>query len=163
MPAAAGPAPLPSHTALGEESGLVSSAFTALRTAHDPALALKLLAEYRAKFPHGLLLAEASLATVEAHRATGHTAEALAALQSMGNGRGNEFAVLRAELNAELGHCELARAELKGLALSGALLERGLFTDATCALRLGARDEAVSALKQLPGSERAKNLLEKLQ
>ena len=96
-----------------------------------------------------------------AHRALGHTQEAISALRALP--RRPELDVLRAELSAELGRCEEARATLRGLTVSGALLERALFTDATCALTLGAREEAVVDLERLPDSARAKVLLEKLQ
>ncbi|MBL8950174.1 MAG: hypothetical protein JNK82_05320 [Myxococcaceae bacterium] len=150
----------PARTSLADEATALTQALAALRTGHDPARALELLETYRTRFPGGALRHEAALATAEAHRALGHTGDALAALDEAP--RRPDLDVLRAELNAELGHCEASRAIVRELKVSGALLERALFTDAPCALTLGARDEAIAALEQLPASPRARALLEKL-
>ena len=163
IPAVAGhapPPPPPARTSLADESLALSQALSALRGQHDAAKALELLAAYRERFPGGALRHEAALATVEAHRALGHTGEAVTQLEALP--RRPELDVLRAELYAELGRCEETRALLTGQSFGGALEERALFTDATCALTLGARDEAISDLERLPASARAKALLEKL-
>jgi hypothetical protein len=157
VPAAGGPV----RTSLAEESAALTEALTTLRAQHDPAHALELLSNYNSRFPNGTLRVEASVATVEAHRALGHTSEARAALDALPSLP--ELDVLRAELDAELGRCESARAVLKRLATpDGPLRERALFTDAACALTLGDRDAAAAELRQLPDSERARALLEKL-
>jgi len=165
IPAQGGYAPppppaAPQRTALADEAALLSQALSALRTGHDPARALELLARYHERFPAGALRHEAALAAAEAHRGLGHTADALIALERAP--RRPDLDVLRAELNAELGRCEAARDIVRGLNVTGALLERALFTDATCAVTLGARDEAVADLERLPASARARELLEKL-
>jgi hypothetical protein len=162
IPAISGyaPPPPPARTALADEAATLSEALAALRTRHDPTHALELLATYRSRFPAGTLRREAALATVEAHRTLGHSAEALAALDELP--RRPELAVLRAELNAELGHCDAAREALRGVAATGPLKERALYTDASCAVVLGAREEAMAELQQLPDSARARALLEKL-
>ncbi len=165
IPAAVGggyaPAPPAQRTTLADEASKLSQALAALRGGHDPARALELLGEYRDRFPSGALRHEAALAAAEAHRALGHTTEALEALEQVPHRP--DLDVLRAELNAELGRCEVARAIVAGVRVTGALLERALFTDATCAVTLGAREEAVADLKRLPQSQRARELLEQLQ
>ncbi|MBK7857629.1 MAG: hypothetical protein IPJ65_03165 [Archangiaceae bacterium] len=161
IPAIAGyaPPPPPSRTALADEASTVTEALTALRVKRDPAHALELLQKYRARYPAGTLRREAALATFEAHRALGHSAEALAALEELP--RRPELEVLRAELNAELGHCDVARSILRGITVPASLDERAGFTDASCALTLGARDEAIATLQHLD-SPRAQALLKKL-
>jgi hypothetical protein len=156
-------------TPLSEEAALLSEALAALRTQHDPQAALEAIARYRARFPQGVLAAEVTLAAVEAHRSGGHTAEALTELERLSADplRG-ELAVLRAELHAELGQCAEARRELAASldSLPAALRHRALFTDATCAATLGARDDAAARLEALlaldPSDARARALLEQL-
>jgi hypothetical protein len=165
-PAASAPV---APTALSEEATLLSEALAALRTQHDPQAALDAVVRYRARFPQGVLASEVTLAAVEAHRSVGHTAEALTELERLSSDplRG-ELAVLRAELRAELGQCADARRELAASldSLPAALRPRALFTDATCAATLGARDDAVARLEALlaldPTDARARALLEQL-
>lgn len=150
----------PPSSALSQETAMLAEALASLRGKHAPASALALIGRYREAHPQGALRDEASLLAVEAHRALGESAKALAELGAL---RGRlDFDVLRAELNAELGRCEAARQIVASLHVEGELRERALFTDATCALVLGRREEALEKLKALPDSERARALLEKI-
>jgi hypothetical protein len=125
----------PARTGLSDEAAQLTALVSTLRQQHDPAATLVLVAQYRAKFPSGALRTEVTLVAAEAHRALGHSADALAELEKVGvDARGGELTVLRAELRAELHHCAEALAELDAVRgrLSPTLRERAERVEASC-------------------------------
>jgi hypothetical protein len=130
------------ESALSRESAVLSRALTALRRDHDAATALRVLDEYQAQFPAGVMALEASTARVDALLLLGRRASALQLLGSLPlerSGRRTELLLLRAELNTER-DCARALPDFDAVLASsppGALAERALFGRAGCRLRLG--------------------------
>jgi hypothetical protein len=122
------------RTSLSDETALLTAAVSALRGRHDAPGALEIVSQYRARFPEGVLARELTLVCAEAHRVLGHSAEALAELDALGtDARGGELIVLRAELRAELGRCNEAKAGLSSAPALGAALEaRAARVKASC-------------------------------
>lgn len=153
VPADPAPAPLPSAPARSSssdpgpstaalESELLQKALEKLRREHDGAGALRLLDDYRTRFPSGLLSLEAAVARVDALLLLGRRAEALQQLSRLPLarvGRRSELQLLRAELYAEQ-DCRKALGDFDAVlaaAPPAALAERALYGRATCRLRLG--------------------------
>jgi hypothetical protein len=100
-PAAATPAP--STAGLGDEARLLRRAIEELRQERDPRAALVALDEHRARFPGGVLRADADVLRVEVLLALDRDGEALALLERLplsGTPRGDELRVTRGELRA---------------------------------------------------------------
>lgn len=136
-----------SGSTLGEEARLLSAALAALRRDRLPEDALQRLAEYRQRFPEGVLRTEAMLAQAEAERARHQPAAALAVLASMRTEPGAPMAlevlVARGDLGLELGDWARAEAgflEAQARGATGDLAERASFGRARCALALDRRD-----------------------
>lgn len=130
------------RSTLGEEARLLSAALSALRQDRDPERALARLAEYRDRFPAGVLRPEALLAEAEAETSRHHPEAALAVLEAMTPGEAGplsrEFDVVRGELRAALGDCRRAEAAFTSALSEGAggvLAERAEFGLARCAVR----------------------------
>ena len=136
------PAPMPQPSPLVAESELLQKALTQLRRDHDARAALVSLDDYRARFPHGLLSIEASVARVDALLLVGRRDDALAVLALLPlehTGRALELQLLRAELYAERDCSQALRhfdAVLAASVASG-LEERALYGRARCRLQLG--------------------------
>jgi hypothetical protein len=135
-----GRVPRPSSIAI--ESELLQKALVKLRRDHDARSTLDLLDDYRARFPHGVLSAEASIARVDALLLLGRRDDALAWLTRLPlerSGRSIELQLLRAELFAER-DCNQALPDFDAVlapALASSLGERALYGRAACRLRLG--------------------------
>src|SRR6185295_2257611 len=117
-----------------------------LRAGRDPAGALDVLDLYRQRFPAGRLVAEASLARVEALLALGRRPEALSVVETMPDApgeRARDRALLRGELRAEAGRCTEALADFTlaesraGSSLRPAVEARAVWGQAACHARLG--------------------------
>ena len=124
------------------ESELLQKALVKLRRDHDARSTLDLLDDYRARFPHGVLSVEASIARVDALLLLGRRDDALAWLARLPlerSGRSIELQLLRAELYAER-DCNQAISDFDAIlapALASSLGERALYGRAACRLRLG--------------------------
>ncbi|MES1209297.1 MAG: hypothetical protein ABUS79_25445, partial [Pseudomonadota bacterium] len=103
------PLPAPRSSARARASGLsietdvLNDAFTRLRQRRDPAGALRVLDEYRARFPAGVLAEEAGAARVDALLMLRREDEARRALETLtleGGSRARELRVIRGELRA---------------------------------------------------------------
>jgi TolA-binding protein len=125
-------------SALGLESEALQKALVKLRRDHDGSAALSLLDEYQARFPHGELSLEASVARVDALLLQGRRREALELLARLPLdrvGRRSELRLVRAELYAER-DCRQALADFDAVLASGSS-ERALYGRAGCRLRSG--------------------------
>jgi hypothetical protein len=137
---------------LGEEARIVRRAIEELRDDRDPVGALASLDEHRARFPGGVLRAEAEVVRVQALLALHDDEAALALLAPMDLGahpRGDELGVMRGELRAAR-DCGAAIADFDrvlGRAAPERLLERALRGRAVCRLRLGGRAAAEEDLR----------------
>lgn len=158
QPPAEEPAAIPvmAPDPLMEESRLLQAALHQLRIFKDGESALGMLAEYDRRFPQGQLRAEVSLARMDSLLLLGRGAEALHALQQLSAGdrqrlpRARELEVLEVELQAELGRCTKALAQLERLRDGGPILaERALFVQATCEARSGRVERARSLFEEL--------------
>ncbi len=162
---------VPTTSTLGEEARLLAEALVAAQRG-DPARAVEVLRQYRAKFPAGVLSAEGDIAEARAERALHHSDEALAALDRLDAGalaERPEVQLMRAELLIDRGAWAEAVAlldtALRGLP-HGSLAERAHFLRAKCAVLLQAADahELLEAyLRAWPGGEfeaQVKGLLE---
>jgi hypothetical protein len=150
--------PAPSRAAvrppsvLGAEARLMREALESLRLAHDPAMALARLDEHRARFPGGLLRADADLLRVDALVALDRRGEALALLESLPvpwSPRGAELQVLRGELRAAHS-CQEARLDFDQVLAREApatLAERALRGRAICRLEEGGLAAATADLE----------------
>jgi TolA-binding protein len=129
--------------ALGDEARLLRRALQNLRQGRNPTAALATLDEHRARFPAGLLSADADLVRIEALLALDRDREALALLEPLdlaASPRGDELRVVRGELRART-DCTRAAADFTAvLAHSGPdpLAERALRGRALCLLRTSA-------------------------
>ena len=150
-PAAAGPAT--GDGALSEETQLLAAALRKLRRDREPAAALDLLDQHRARFAVGALAAEANVARVDALLALGRRKAALEVLEGLslaGYSRRRELLVLRGELQTEAGDCAEALLDLDICARvpAGDLIEeRAIYGKAVCLARLGQRAEASAVLQ----------------
>jgi hypothetical protein len=137
---------------LGEEARIVRRAIEELRDDRDAVGALASLDEHRARFPGGVLRAEAEVVRVQALLALHDDEAALALLAPMdlsAHPRGDELRVMRGELRAAR-DCGAAIADFDrvlGRAAPERLLERALRGRAVCRLRLGARAAAEEDLR----------------
>lgn len=160
-PAAAAPG-----SALAAESAMLGRALTHLRQRHDAAEALAELDRYGARFPSGVLSAEAERTRVDALLTAGRLDEArgILARLTLGSGRRDlELRVIRAELTAgSRGSCaaalrdyEAALTESRG----GTLGARALWGRAACKSRLGddagARLDLADYLQRFPAGPHA--------
>ena len=124
------------------ESELLQKALGKLCCDHDARSALALFDDYRARFPQGSLLVEASVARVDALMLMGRRSDALALLTRLPLdrvGRPIELQLLRAELQAER-DCSRALPDFDAVlaaAVSSGLGERALYGRAACRLRTG--------------------------
>jgi hypothetical protein len=124
------------------ESEMLQKALVKLRRDHDARSTLDLLDDYRARFPHGVLSTEASIARVDALLLLGRRDDALSWLARLPlerSGRSIELQLLRAELYAER-DCNQALPDFDAIlapALASSLGERALYGRAACRLRLG--------------------------
>jgi hypothetical protein len=149
-PAAAAPAPPP--PGLGDEARLLRRALEELRQARDPRAALAALDEHRARFPAGVLRADADILRVEGLLALDRDDEALALLERLdlaGSPRGDELRVTRGELRAgrDCGRALGDFDRVLGGAAPAAVVERALRGRAVCSLRLGDEPGAQAALR----------------
>jgi hypothetical protein len=128
----------PNQAAL--ESELLQRALEKLRRERDGATALRLLDEYAARFPRGVLSLEAAVARVDALLMLKRHDEALDRLTRLPLsrvGRRTELQLLRAELQAER-DCGKALSDFDAVVGAAAPFgERALYGRATCWLRLG--------------------------
>jgi hypothetical protein len=101
------PAPQPGETAL------ISAALGKLRTSHEPAAALAVLDEYRARFPGGVLEPEAARLRTEALLLLGRKATVLDELDRAlpGDVSAGDERVVRGELRAAAGRWQAALAD----------------------------------------------------
>lgn len=117
--------PVEAEDSLLAESRLLTRALAQLREEADAKGALDTLDTYRARFPDGVLRAEANLARVEALVRAGRRTEALALLEAADLNaapRAGALRVLLGELMVEVGRDRDARAHFER-ALAGSLLE----------------------------------------
>jgi hypothetical protein len=161
------PAPPAAPPADASEPRLLADALARLRADGDAAGALALLAQHRARFPHGALASEARMAEVEALLALGRRTDALRVLDGLRVSAlpaGAELAVLRGELRAEAGRCAEATRDFDGCAAGGRgcpprVEERALFGRASCRGRGGdgdgARADLERYLRRFPAGPRA--------
>jgi hypothetical protein len=153
---AAAAAPIPSGSSLKDESALLSTALSKLRSEQNPAGALESLDEYRQRFPSGVLRDEARVARVDALLALGRRPDALGELTAIGADdlgampRGLELRALEAELEAEAGHCERAVPLFDALLArpASAVEERALYGRGACRAKLGEPDGAAADLRR---------------
>ncbi len=158
--------------ALRAESAIVAAALKALHQEHDPARALELLDDHRARFPSGELSAEATLARTEALltlRDPKRALEVLDALEIDAMPRRDELLVLRGELRAHEQRCADAIGDFGralGARLPREMEERALFGRAVCRTeqgdRTGAREDLTHYLRKYAGgrfAERARAAL----
>jgi outer membrane protein assembly factor BamD (BamD/ComL family) len=127
---------------LTDEAQLLGTALRQLRDQRDPAGALATLDDYRTRFPRGTLSDEATLHRIEALLALGRPAAAFGVLDERLQTHRPlppQMRVVRVEIMSQADQCEKAMDELDLLVGSqtGSLLERALFTRATCHQRLG--------------------------
>jgi hypothetical protein len=170
-PLAIAPAPAPAPS-LGEEAKLLRRAIERLRQERDPAGALLTLDEHRARFPRGLLRADAELVRIEGLLALGREREALALLEPLdlaASPRGDELRATRGELRART-DCRRAIADFDvvlGRPVAAPLAERALRGRAVCLLRAGDRAGAERDLRaylaRFPGGELAREARARLQ
>jgi hypothetical protein len=152
-PQLAGPSPDPALDAELAETQLLASALRKLRRDRDPAEALRVLDEHRARFPSGALTAEATVARIDALLALGRRHAALEVLDGLsltGYSRRRELLVLRGELQTEAGNCADALLDLDLCARVPAgdqIEERAVYGKAVCLARLGQRTEASTTLQ----------------
>jgi hypothetical protein len=115
------------------------------------ALAASTLERYRSSHPHGLFVAEATLAQLDAELGLGRKAEALALLQHLGDSptmpRRDELRLLRAELESQTGQCAAALPAFENALNAPALAERALYGRANCLRALGRPDESRRAFE----------------
>ncbi len=153
------PAAVRAPSQLALETEALQPALAKLRREHDAKAALRLLDDYQARFPHGAMATEASMARIDALLLLGRRADALGLLAVMPldrMGRRAELELVRAELYAEH-DCRRAvtdfNAVLAGAAPAG-LMERALYGRAGCSLRLGntaaARADLTAYLERYP-------------
>jgi hypothetical protein len=146
------PAPPARAPGLGDEARLVRRAIERLRQEHDPLAALAALDEHRARFPAGLLRADAALVRIEALLALDRDGEALALLEPLDleqSPRADELHVVRGELRARRS-CTQAIADFDAALrrpVAPALAERALRGRAVCLLRTGKTAEADGDLR----------------
>jgi hypothetical protein len=136
-----------------EEAQLLAVALRKLRQERAPAAALNLLEQHHARFPAGALMAEATVARVDALLALGRRSAALELLTSLslsGYARRRELLVLRAELQSEIGDCADALLDLDAVArvpVGDLVEERAIYGKAVCLARLKERREASTTLQ----------------
>jgi hypothetical protein len=109
-PVAPASAPVP----LAAEQALISAALSKLRTTHEPAAALAVLDEYRARFPGGVLAPEATRLRTEAFLLLGRKAKVLDELDQTPSSEetaDEDRLVLRGELRAGAGRWRAALAD----------------------------------------------------
>lgn len=157
---------------LATEARLLGAAIRALRQPGDPARGLSLLDDYEARFPHGVLAGEATLARVDGLRRLQRTDELLSMLDAVALAelpRGRELRVLRGELRLgrnrareALDDFGMALGPNASQALPPALGERALFGRALARAKLGDRAGAAADvatfLARFPDSPRADEL-----
>jgi TolA-binding protein len=134
--------PMRDGSPLARESRLLAQALDQLRGARDYTGALATLAEYDARFPHGVLAREAALARLDALTALGQSEAALQLLESMdmSGPRATEMLVLRGELRANAGRHRDAIGDFDralSARLGRALRERALYARASSRSRQG--------------------------
>lgn len=141
---------------------MLGRALTHLRQRHDAAEALAELDRYGARFPSGLLSAEAERTRVDALLTAGRLDEArrILARLTLGSGRRDlELRVIRAELTAagSRGSCASALRDYEAALTEspgGTLAERALWGRAACRSRLGdeegARGDLTDYLQRFP-------------
>jgi tetratricopeptide (TPR) repeat protein len=143
--------PVPSESALAEESKLIADATQKLNHGGDAAGALAVLDRYRSRFPDGKLAAAALVQRVKALRALSRGAEAMALLDRS-EGLDNQLRLLRGELRAENGRCDDALSDFDATLdspKSGGFEERALYGRASCRSRTGHPDDARRDLERL--------------
>jgi len=127
---------------------VIARALQELRHGGDPQAALAALDEHRARFPHGLLRADADLVRVQALLALDRDRQALALLEGLDpatSPRGDELQVIRGELRAAR-NCPGAVADFAAVLAReppDPLAERAIWGRAVCRLRLA--DPAAAA------------------
>jgi Flp pilus assembly protein TadD len=165
------PAPDGAGRLLGEPQ-LLAAALQKLRRDHQPAAALELLDQHTARYPSGALIAEATVARVDALLALGRRRDAREVLERVslsGYPRRRELLVLRGELATEAGDCADALLDLDIVARIPAgdeIEERATYGKAVCLARLGQRHEAGTILqaylRRFPNGRFVKSSLESL-
>jgi TolA-binding protein len=132
----------PGTDRLAGETRLLGQVLAELRRGGDPRRALTGLDTYAARYPDGLLAAEAARARVDALWLAGRLPETQAALGALALGPGardRELRLIRAELNART-DCQGALADFAIVASEvrdGPLAERAAWGRAACRDRLG--------------------------
>jgi hypothetical protein len=138
---------------LAEEAALLSEALAQLHQHANPAAALATIELHRRRHPRGGLRADAERVRIDALLLLGRSAEALAAIEAMPPdllATGFELRLLRAELRAP-GSCAAALRDFDWLLsrrLPPPLVERALYGQAGCHLRLGDRAAARQDLER---------------
>ncbi len=145
---------------LAREAALLQEALRSLE-ARAPVDALRAVDTLAREFPEGQLMAEATVARVDALVAAGRRDEALHVLDARreldGLPRAAELELLRAELRAEAGRCRTALETFEatiGRAASSALVERAWRGRVRCRSALGdqfgAERDAAEYLRRFP-------------
>lgn len=127
---------------VGEESRMLARAIQKLRQEHDARGALVILDRYRARFPGGVLGAEAILVRLDALTSIGDVRSALATLDGLdiSGARAAELWVARGELRSAEGRCREAIGDFdRALARRSAKewQDRALRGRAACLRQLG--------------------------
>jgi len=143
------------------EAAEIATAFRQLRSAGDPAAALRTLDRYQVDHPTGALRSEARVARAEALIELGRRREALPLLDEIDGRSGpptRNVRLTRAELHAEMGQCRRARADFDVLADGDELDDtraRALSGRASCRRSAGdaagARQDLETYLRLFPG------------
>jgi len=166
------PAPAPPPPGLGDEARLLRRALEELRHARDALAALAALDEHRARFPAGLLRADADILRVDVLLALDRDDDALALLQRLDlstSPRADELRVTRGELRAgrDCGRALDDFDRVLGGVPPPAVLERALRGRAVCWLRLADEQRAQAALRayleRFPGGPFAAEARRRLQ
>ena len=137
-----------------QEVQLLRQAVRALRTESRPAVALDLLQDFSVRFANSNLKPEADWLQVEAHMRLGQQSDALALLNRMDTQPRRlspAAAVLRAELLAGEGRCDVALPVFSGVIRQGGggdTQERALYGHAVCLARVGDAASARAAYEE---------------